>query len=186
MRLARGLFGRVDRLPTGPCHGVGGALGIQRRGVVRMGHRRGVERTGLGVFEDPGDGIARVFLVGANYPRRAALDPSHDILAALRTPVFVDDAACLVADQAPALVERNVVNRPAAVADRAQHKAAVDDLFLPGRDSSEPAMFGRFYPVLHHPDPGYAAVFAVTKDLNRRAEEAQGPRCDASFGVALA
>ena len=178
-----------------------------------------VQLARVAVLDDPGDGVGRVLLVGADHARRAALDPADDVLADLvlavvgrgrgrrgwrsgpcarRTgcrpaarrgsrstritsrritssspplAVLVDHAAALVADQPAALVERDAGQRRAAVADRAQHEAAGDDLLLAGGDGAQAPFVD--LDSLTIADAGDRAVLALAEDLDRRAQEAQ-------------
>src|SRR6185295_6463242 len=136
--LAEAALVLVDRLPAVPLDDPGGGVAQPRpaRGVVEVRGGLG-QAAGLGVLEDPGDGVGRVLLVRADDPARATLDPADDVLAGDRLAVLVADTAARVADQAAAVVEGDVVQRPAAVADRAQDEAALDHLLLAGRDGSQ-------------------------------------------------
>src|SRR5881628_1512581 len=98
---------------------------------------------------------------------------SSDLLAALRSSVGVDDPTAVVADDAAALVEGDVADRPAAIPDRPQHQPALDGLLHVGRHGARPAVGGRLDPVAHDPDAGHRPVLALAEELHRRAQELQ-------------
>ena len=89
-----------------------------------------VQRAGVRVLEHLGDRIGGVLFVGADHAARAALDPADHVLAAMRALVLVAYPPTDVPDQAASSVERDVVDGPTAIADRAQDQAAVDLLSL--------------------------------------------------------
>src|SRR3954464_7936272 len=74
---------RIDGLPALPGHEARTALGVE---LVRAVLDRRVQPPGLAVGEDPGHRVGRVLLVRADHARGAALDPAHDVLAALVLP----------------------------------------------------------------------------------------------------
>src|SRR5207249_2384403 len=100
------------------------------RRVVGIRRGRLVEPVGIAILDDARHGVGRVLLVGPDHAGGPALDPAGDVLADQRVAVLVADPAPDVADEAAALVERDVVDRTAAIADRAQDEPALDDLGL--------------------------------------------------------
>ena len=84
------------------------------------------------------------------------------------SPAVAGHAPALVADQPALVVERDAAERHAAVADRAEHEPAGDDLLLARGDGA-----AVLDPVLDDADAGHRAVLAVAEDLDRRAQEAQ-------------
>src|SRR5215813_6060046 len=124
----------IERLPVGVRHTTGLTLPNQPldRGAVG---RRGMERrSGLGVVEHEGDGLAGVRLVRADDPARTALDPARGVLTGARTlRLRVQHPALLVEDHARPLVEGHAGKCDALVADRAKHEAGRDLLVLARR-----------------------------------------------------
>ncbi|MDP9346596.1 MAG: hypothetical protein M3P44_12930, partial [Actinomycetota bacterium] len=86
---------------------------------------------------------------------------------------LVADAPALVADQPAALVERDAVQRAAAVADRAQHEPALDHLLLTGGHRPHAPVVVLVELVDRDAHAGHRAVLALAEDLERRAQEAQ-------------
>jgi hypothetical protein len=123
----------VDRLPAVPLDDGGGAGAQPRAGGLAVGVGQLRQPPGAGVLDDLGDGVGGVLLVRADHAARAALDPADAVLARLRLPVLAAHAAAVVADQAAPEVERDVGERRAAVADRADDEPAGDDLLAVAR-----------------------------------------------------
>src|SRR5206468_4118056 len=128
----------------------GDAAAEPRLDRVALRALRLAQATRLRVLDQLGDRVGGVLLVRADHARRAALDPADDVLAGDRLAVLGRHAPAVVADQAAALVERHARQRPAAVADRAQHEAALDHLLLARRDRLEVAVLVGFDPVAHY------------------------------------
>src|SRR4051795_8800186 len=143
VRLAGGALGLVDLLPALPRDGVGRAFGEELGRALGVAQRRGGELPGVGVLDDPGDGVGRVLLVRPDDAARPALDPAHGVLALVRGVLVVEDPAAGVPDDAAALVPRDPRHGAPAVADRAEHQAAGDDLLLPRRDGLQAAVGAR-------------------------------------------
>ena len=95
VRLARPRLVLVDRLPAVPRRRRPGARVAQPGARSPRRRRRAglVQPPGLGVLDDPRDGVGRVLLVRADDAARAALDPADDVLAGQRLAVLVADAA---------------------------------------------------------------------------------------------
>src|SRR3954471_22135100 len=173
LRRAQRALVLVDRPPPLPRAQVRAALGQPLRAGVGAGVGRRVEQAGVAVLEDAGHGVGGVLLVGPDHARRAALDPADDVLAGGLGAVVADHPAAVVADHAAALVERDPGQRQAAIADRAQHEPAGDDLLLVGGDGAQAAARVGLDAVAHHAHAGHRAVLALAEDLHRRAQEAQ-------------
>ena len=140
-RLAGGGLDRVDRLPALPGDRV---LAVRRRSCLRCRRRT----AGSGVPAAASSRILatvswRILLVGADHAGRAALDPAGHVLAEAMRAGLVDDAAAVVADQATALVERDVAERLPGVADRAEHELRRDLLERSGAARSQRAVIAR-------------------------------------------
>src|SRR5439155_22232162 len=101
-----------------------------------------------GVLGQPLDRLGRILLVRADDARRAALDPARAVDAGYGSAALVEDAAAVVADRAAALVEGDVRERDAPVADAAKDEAARDGLALVGADGPHVAALGRLEPVV--------------------------------------
>ena len=125
--------------------------------------RRVQQPAGGEVLEQPVDGVVGVLLVGADDAARAPLGPADDVLAAPHAPVHVGD-------QAAAIVERDAVERRAAVADRAKHGLRGKLEALVGRARAQRAVGARLERVAREHDRLDAALAA---DLDRREQEAQ-------------
>src|SRR5439155_18868414 len=82
------------------------------------------------VFEQELDGLGSIPFVGADDPCRATLDPAGAVDAGERRAVVVEDAAVVVADRAPRLVERDSGQSDTAIANAAKHEAALERLAL--------------------------------------------------------
>src|SRR3954454_18460672 len=173
LRRAQRALVLVDRPPPLPRDEVRAALGQPLLAGLRAGVGRRVQRARVAVLEDAGDGVGGVLLVGADHARRAALDPADGVLAGGAGAVVAGHPAALVADQAAALVERDPGQRQAAVADRAQHEPAGDDLLLVRGHGAQAAARVGLDAVAHHPHAGHRAVLTLAEDLHRRAQEAQ-------------
>src|SRR4051812_14721204 len=106
----------VDRLPSAPRDERRRPLAQPRLDRLAVRSRGHVERSGTRVLENRGYGVGGALLVRADHAAGTALDPSHRVLGAQHCAVVNDDAAVVVADQAPALVERDAVERDAAIA----------------------------------------------------------------------
>src|SRR5262245_64995594 len=89
----------------------------------------------LRVLEQKRNRLGRVLLVRPDDPGRTALDPAGAVGARL-----ADDAAAHVVNRAAALVERDVGEADAAVADAAKDEPAFERLVLVGRNRDEPAV----------------------------------------------
>src|SRR6185312_2191152 len=111
----------------------------------------------------------RVLLVGADDPRRAALDPTGAIRPADGLAVVGHDAAALVSNRAAPLVERKLRQADAAVADAPKHEAALDRLALIGGNGDETSI-PLLEPVAYELD---RLNFLVAVERNRRHEEAK-------------
>src|SRR5688572_15524089 len=117
----------VDRLPTAPRD----EPGYPRPHPRLVGALRRLRQPAAGeVVEQRRDGVGRALLVRADHARRASLDPADGVLAAPGRAVLLAHPAAGVADQAAPLVERDARERATAVADRADHEPARDDLVL--------------------------------------------------------
>src|SRR4029079_8546476 len=95
--------------------------------------------------------LLRVALVRPDDARGAALDPAHRVLARAAL-----DASALVRDDAALVVEGNVREAGAAIADRAKHEAAVE-LFRDVRGTrADRAVLGLHELVVDEADPLHA------------------------------
>src|SRR5690349_11008352 len=83
------------------------------------------EPSGVGALNQLLHGLLRTRLVGADEPGRAALDPADDV-----GPVA--HPAAVVGHHSPGLVERQVRQRDAVVADGAEHRAGLEVLAAVG------------------------------------------------------
>src|SRR4051812_44689138 len=98
------------------------------------------EAAGANVVEQQLDRLRRILLVRADDAGRAALDPARAVRPRNVLARGVEDTPAVVADRAARLVERNVGQRNASIADAAEHEAAGDGLALVRRDGDEPAV----------------------------------------------
>ena len=128
---------RVDRLPARPGHEPGHAAAQPRLDRLAVG-RRLVQPARVQVLDAAARRCrwrpscsCRSRRTGPRLIQPTAYSPGSGVA------VVVGHAAAVVADQAAALVERHAGQRAAAVADRAQHQAAVDDLLLAGGDGAQ-------------------------------------------------
>src|SRR5580765_8034324 len=172
--------GTAELLPGGPLELVdGGPARVQDGPGVPFGqevfHRSGgrlvtmTQLPLLDVLEQLGDRLGRVLLVGADDPRRAALDPTGAIRPADGLAVVGHDAAALVSNRAAPLVERKLRQADAAVADAPKHEAALDRLALIGGNGDETSI-PLLEPVAYELD---RLNFLVAVERNRRHEEAK-------------
>ena len=102
-----------------------------------------VQQAGLGVLEQAARRLLPVLLVRADHAARAAADPAGHVLA--RDVVLaVDHSPRDVRDRAAALVEGNLRDRDALVADRAQHqrRSRASRALRSARAASEPSSRG--------------------------------------------
>src|SRR5213076_888129 len=108
--------------------------------------------TGAGILEQELDGLRRVLLVRADDPRRTTLDPTCAVHARQGLTVVTEDAPAVVADRAARLVERNLGDCDAVVADAAKDEPARNRLALVRR---------------HGDDAAVALLETVAHDLDR-------------------
>src|SRR5581483_8887559 len=123
----------VEPAPVTPRHELGLALPDHRLGGdgVRVGRRQ--RPPGGRVLEHARHGLGRIGLVGADDPRRPALDPPRRVLADPGlAAVRLQHAAAVVQDHAPRVVERHPRDRHAAIADRPEHEPDRELLHRPG------------------------------------------------------
>ncbi len=96
------------------------------------------QQAGVVVVDQVLHGLQRARLVGADEAGRSALDPARDVAAAhRRAGLRVDDPAAVVRHHRCGLVERQIANRLAAVADRRQHQPGVEPARLLGAGDRE-------------------------------------------------
>ena len=98
--------------------------------------------------------------------------------------VVLAHAAAVVADEPAPLVERDPGQRHAAVADRAQDEAALDDLLAAGGHGPHAAVVVRHELVDPDAHAANGAVDSVAEDLERGAQEAQLHPVGAPGGLA--
>ena len=135
-------------------HQLGGGLG---RGAGRLQHLT-VGQIGDHAF----DRLQGVGLVRADDAGGAAFDPAGRVNTGhwLR-PVGVEHAACVVGDNAAAVVERHVGQRYAAIADRAEDPIDRQFLKLLGGTGTQGAGVGGIELVLHQLHGGQSIVGIV-------------------------
>ena len=180
--LAAADLGLVDRLPVLEADVADAALGEQLLDRGRLGVLGVEQGLRLDVGEQVGDGLQRVFLVGADHAGGAALDPAGRVVADLVAGVVgVEHAAALVEDQAALLVEGDALDRDAGVADRAQHQAALELFALAGVLGPQRAAL---LDQLVAADDDLLDL-AVALDLDRRGEEAEDDPLLLALGRAL-
>ena len=131
------------------------------------------QRAGGGVLHDLCDGIRSILLVRTDHAARTALDPSDHVFPAVRARLLVAHAAADVPDQSAARVKWNVVDRSAAVADRAQDEAALDLLTLTCWHRPQAATSIGLDPVANDLQRRHRPVLALAEQGDRRAVKAQ-------------
>src|SRR6202035_15076 len=140
---------------------------------VGVGAGRFPERPGARVLDNLCDSVGSVLLVGPDHATPTALDPAAHVLAAVRARLLIAHAAADVPDQSALFVERDIVDRTAAVADRAQHQSALDLLELIRGYRTQPATPVGLDLVAHHLHRSDRPMLTVAQQRDGRSEEAQ-------------
>src|SRR3954447_11473999 len=170
MRLAAADLGLVDRLPVLEADVADSALAQQILDRARLGLLRAQQLPGLDVLQEVSHRLQRIFLVGPDHARGAALDPAGGVVPGLVARVVgVEDATALVEDQAAPLVEGHALDRDAGVADRAQDQPTVELFALAGVLGPQRTAFLDQLVAADHD----RFDLAVALDLDRGGEEAK-------------
>jgi hypothetical protein len=150
----------VDRSPPLPADRRRASVKLRRR--IRFGVLGLIEHASVAILQNPLDRLSGILLVGADHAARAALDPADGVLATARVVVLVAHTPALVADHPTAFVKRDAVERAAAIADRAEHQATLDQLLVLGGNRAT----GVIQPVANDAQTTHAPLF-VADDLDR-------------------
>ncbi len=142
-----------------------------RRG--RIGSLGAENRPGAQVLQHAVDGLGGTWLVGADDSRRPALDPAGNVDTRHRLlRLRIDDPPLLIGNDAPTIVERQIGQRHAQVADRAEDDVDGQLLILVGRPGTQRPIVAGVELVLDQLHSRHRAAF-VAIELDRRNQEPQ-------------
>src|SRR5690606_15189324 len=138
---------------------------------LRRGLRRLEDESRLEILHHGFDGFDRIGLVRADDSGRPALYPSGNILASdMVARLRVQDATGFVQNDAPILVERNIRQGHALVADGPKHQLCRQLLVLAGRTRAKPSALVPIQ-LISHDAKSHHATLAVAEDLYRRDQK---------------
>src|SRR5205807_9343026 len=167
--LAGGTLDLVDREPAAVHDRVDASLCKQRFHGFGRGLGYVVNSTGPNVLEEESDRLGRVLLVRPDDACWPALDPARAVDPRRRRSVVEDHPATMISDRPAPLVEGQVREGNAVIADAAKDEAALEQLALFRRDCDEPA-FALLESIPHELD---AFHLLLTADCDRRHEESE-------------